>query len=74
MKKRGKNRSTDHPQKSKNSPHRVRLPGFITGDEVGLGDVIKRTTSYFGIHPCAGCDRRATALNRWLVFTSRRSN
>lgn len=74
MKKRGKNRSTDHPQKNKNSPHRVRLPGFITGDEVGLGDVIKRTTSYFGMQPCAGCDRRAAALNRWLVFTSRQSN
>ena len=72
MKKGSKNRSIDRPQKSKNSPHRVRLPGFITGDEVGLGDVIKRTTSYFGIQPCAGCDRRAAALNRWVMFTSRR--
>ena len=50
-------------------PHRVRLPGFITDDEIGLGDVIKRATSYFGIQPCGGCERRAAALNRWMVFT-----
>ena len=72
MKKRSKNRSTDRPQKSKSAAHKVRLPGFITDEEIGLGDVIKRTTSYFGIRPCAGCDRRAAALNRWLVFTNRR--
>jgi hypothetical protein len=72
MKKRSENRSTDRPQKSKNAPHKVRLPGFITDKEIGLGDVIKRTTSYIGIRPCAGCESRATALNRWLVFTNRR--
>jgi hypothetical protein len=60
--------------KTEHSPHRVRLPGFITDEEIGLGDVIKRTTSYFGIRPCGGCNRRADALNRWLVFTGRRSN
>ena len=27
-------------------PYRVRLPGFVTEDEVGLGDVIKRATTY----------------------------
>jgi hypothetical protein len=58
-----------HPDKSEHSPHQVRLPGFITDEEIGLGDAIKRTTSYFGINPCGGCDRRATALNRWMVFT-----
>jgi hypothetical protein len=52
-------------------PHRVRLPGFITDEDVGLGDVIKRATSTFGIKPCGGCERRAAALNRWLVFTGR---
>ena len=51
--------------------HRVRLPRFIADEEIGLGDVIKRTTSYFGILPCGGCGRRADALNRWLVFTNR---
>jgi hypothetical protein len=53
-------------------PHPVRLPGFITDEkEIGLGDVIKRATHTFGIKPCSGCERRAAALNRWLVFTGR---
>lgn len=53
------------------SPHHVRLPGFITDEEIGLGDVVKRATTYLGIRPCGGCEQRATALNRWLVFTKR---
>jgi hypothetical protein len=52
-------------------PYRVRLPGFITDEEVGLGEVIKRATASVGIRPCGGCDRRAAALNRWLVFSGR---
>jgi hypothetical protein len=51
------------------SPHRVRLPGFISGEEVGLGDVVKRVAYAAGIKPCGGCERRAAALNRRLVFT-----
>jgi hypothetical protein len=58
--------------KSKQATHRVRLPDFITDEEIGLGDAIKRATSYFGIKPCGGCERRAAALNRWLAFTPRR--
>ena len=54
-------------------PHRVRLPGFIADEEIGLGDVIKRATSYFGMQTCGGCDGRAAALNRWMVFTNRQS-
>ena len=54
-------------------PYRVRLPGFVTEKEVGLGDVIKRATSAIGIGPCAGCERRAVAFNRWFVFTGRQS-
>ncbi len=50
-------------------PHRVRLPGFVIDEDIGLGDVIKRATSYFGIKPCGGCERRAAALNRWMIFT-----
>lgn len=53
-------------------PYRVRLPGFITDEDVGLGDVIKQVTYTFGIKPCGGCERRAAALNRWLVFTGPR--
>jgi hypothetical protein len=54
-------------------PHQVRLPGFVSDEEIGLGDVIKRVTSTFGIRPCGGCERRAAALNRWFVFTGRRA-
>ena len=52
-------------------PPRVRLPGFVTDEAIGLGDVVKRATSYIGIRPCEGCARRAAALNRWMVFTPR---
>jgi len=62
---------TDRPHPNESQPHRVRLPGFISEEEVGFGDVIKRTTSYFGVKPCGGCVRRADALNRWLVFGNR---
>jgi hypothetical protein len=65
--------SNDAPDQSEHPPHRVRLPGFITDEEIGLGDVVKRTISYFGIQPCGDCGRRAAALNRWLVFTNRKS-
>ena len=51
----------------------MRLPGFVNEQDVGLGDAVKRVTSYIGIKPCAGCNRRATALNRWFVFSGRRS-
>jgi hypothetical protein len=54
------------------SSYRVRLPGFVSDEEVGLGDVIKRATSTVGIRPCGGCDRRAATLNRWMVFSGRR--
>jgi hypothetical protein len=50
--------------------HRVRLPGFITNDdEIGLGDVLQRVTYAVGIKPCGGCERRTTAMNKWMVFT-----
>jgi len=58
--------------KREQAPYRVRLPGFISDKEVGLGDVIKRATSAVGIKPCGGCQRRAAALNRWIVFHGRR--
>jgi hypothetical protein len=57
--------------KGAGEPTRVRLPGFITDEEVGFGDVVKRATSAVGIRPCGGCQRRADALNRWLVFSKR---
>jgi hypothetical protein len=62
----------DHTDKIERQPYRMRLPGFITNEDVGLGDVIKRATSTAGIRPCGSCEQRATALNRWLTFTGRR--
>jgi hypothetical protein len=50
-------------------PFRVRLPGFIGEEQIGLGDVVKRLTYSVGIKPCGGCERRATALSRWVVFS-----
>lgn len=64
---------SDRTDKGEQNPFRVRLPGFISDKDVGLGDVIKRATSAVGIQPCGGCERRAAALNRWLVFSGRSS-
>jgi hypothetical protein len=58
--------TADH---SERQPYRVRLPGFIADEEIGLGDVIKRATYAMGIKPCGGCEHRAAALNRWMVFS-----
>ena len=55
------------------STHPIRLPGFITEEDIGLGDVIKLATTKAGIRPCGGCEQRAARLNRWVVFTGRRS-
>jgi hypothetical protein len=48
---------------------RLRVPGFIKDDEIGLGDAIKRVTYVVGLRSCGGCEQRTTALNRWMVFT-----
>ena len=61
------------PRQGGRKPYRVRLPGFVSEEEVGLGDTIKRATSTVGITPCGGCNRRAAALNRWIVFSGRQS-
>ena len=58
-----------HPAKDDRPVHRVRLPGFLIEDEIGLGDVIKKTTYAMGIKPCSGCEKRAAALNRWVTFS-----
>ena len=56
----------DQPQ---SKPYQVRLPGFVADEAVGLGDVVQRASYAMGIKPCGGCERRAGALNRWMVFT-----
>lgn len=62
----------NHTHNAKPRSFKVRLPGFITEEDIGLGDVINRATSAVGIKPCGGCERRAAALNRWFGFTGRR--
>jgi hypothetical protein len=49
--------------------HRVRLPGFVIEQDIGLGEMVKRATYAMGIKPCGGCEKRAAALNRWMVFS-----
>ena len=56
-------------QREERQPYRVRLPGFVKDEELGLGDVIKRATYSVGFRPCGACGQRAAALNRRLVFT-----
>ena len=58
-------------RRTNNEPFQVRLPGFVSDKEVGVGDLIKRATMAAGIHPCGGCGRRAEALNRRFVVTGR---
>ena len=55
----------------KREPYRVRLPGFVSDEDIGLGDLLKRVTYAVGIKPCGGCERRAAALNRRMVFSKR---
>ena len=56
-------------EKVERQPYRIRLPGFVKEQEIGLGDVIKRVTYAIGIKPCTGCEKRAATLNRWVRFT-----
>lgn len=64
------NQNTESSAQPRSAVHHIRLPGFIMDDdEIGLGDAIKRATSYVGLRPCGGCARRAETFNRWLGFT-----
>ena len=63
---------SDQTPRDGRKPFRVRLPGFIPAEEVGLGDVIKRATYAVGIKPCGGCAGRAATLNRWVTLSGRR--
>jgi len=51
------------------SADRMRLLGFVTDEEIGPGSVVARVSHASGIAPCGCCSRRATALNKWMVFT-----
>jgi hypothetical protein len=67
-----KKHKTETVEKPQHQPYRVRLPGFIADEDVGLGELIKRVTSAAGIKPCGGCQRRANTLNRLMVFSGKR--
>jgi hypothetical protein len=62
---------SDHVAKAQRQPYRVHLPGFITEEDIGLGDIIKHATSAVGIQTCGGCTKRAAMLNRWFVFSGK---
>jgi hypothetical protein len=64
-----KDTTTSQIQNAERPPHRVRLPGFIIEEEIGLGDAIKKVTYAMGIKTCGGCESRATKLNRRMVFS-----
>jgi hypothetical protein len=63
------NMHDDKDQAAKAGPLKVRLPGFVRDEEIGLGDALRRVSYALGVRPCGGCERRATALNRRMVFT-----
>jgi hypothetical protein len=56
-------------KQGKGPKHFIRLPGFITEEDIGLGDVVKRIIYAVGIKPCGGCQKRAEALNKWITFS-----
>jgi hypothetical protein len=64
-----KNHKTAVAAAPEHQPLRVRLPGFLIEEEIGLGDLIKKTTYAIGVKPCSGCERRAAALNRRMTLT-----
>jgi hypothetical protein len=64
-----KKQSDAQPDPKERPAHQVRLPGFLIEEEVGLGDLIKKATYAMGIKPCGSCEKRATALNRWMTFS-----
>ena len=64
-----KNKRETETDVSERPTHHVRLPGFLIEEEIGLGDLIKKTTYAMGIKPCGGCEKRAAALNRRMTFS-----
>ena len=64
--------SNESPDERERPDYQVHLPGFITDEDVGLGDFVKRMTHAMGIRPCGDCMQRAAILNRWLVFSGTR--
>ena len=68
-------KKNSHLSKNERQPFRLRLPGFMLDEDLGLGDAFKQVTYTIGIRPSSGCgcEHRAQALNRWVVFSPRHS-
>jgi hypothetical protein len=49
----------------------IRLPRRLIRADVGLGDLLEKSTSAAGIIPCNRCRRRANTLNRLNGFASK---
>jgi hypothetical protein len=66
-----KEEKNSHLSKNERQPFRMRLPGFILEEDIGLGDAIERVTYTIGIRPSSdcGCERRAAVLNRWVALS-----
>lgn len=64
-----KETTRERKEETEREPHRIRLPGFLVDDEIALGDAIKKMTYAMGFKACSGCEKRATALNRWIHFS-----
>jgi hypothetical protein len=62
----------DTSREKRRAPRTIRVPRFITNEEVGLGDAVRRVTSAAGIKPCGPCLQRAAALNHRVVLAPRR--
>jgi hypothetical protein len=58
---------------SNKKPYKMQIPGFVASEEIGLGDLVKRTTSFMGIKTCSGCERRAQKLNNILTFSGKKN-
>jgi len=54
---------------AENTPYRLEKGEQVIGSEVasdskiGLGDVVASVTNFFGMKPCAPCNRRRRRLN-----------
>jgi hypothetical protein len=59
------------PAEASTSRYRVRLPGFVRDQDIGLGDAVSRVTAGFSVRPCGRCRRRAATLNRSVRFDGR---
>jgi hypothetical protein len=51
-------------------PIRIPVPGMRRS--AGLGHIVKQLTVSLGVRPCAGCEKRARALDRRVVLTAMR--